>query len=213
MYFYINLTHLYKKYNLYKYIMATKITIDTVIAETTNLMNMDSLDAIVQAKIINVITLILLEPQYTDYVKTQFQSIENSDSTSTPQYLTSLLTLAISVNKNLSSFVKLSNNVNTNMMKYIVYASIYFYLILHNPDFFVTFQIDEFRLLYGTLWTLIELDPATIKAFKTKCLSCCCGVSSVKNPPATSQTNTTTDNAPTNNAPTDNAPTNNAPAN
>ena len=95
--------------------MVTQITVTAVCNEITNMMILDGADNNVQRDVISTINMLLLESQYVNYVKQQFDTIQNSSADNSASYVTNLLLLAINVNTTLQSMVPLKKRISKSI--------------------------------------------------------------------------------------------------
>ena len=170
---------------------ATQITISSVIDEVQQMMNSDVCDQAMQTKILKIFNTVLNSETYIETIKNSCANIQK-DSDNISKYVVDILLSAITLNTQLPTIVSLPNSVSSTMMKYIIYGSLYFFIVQFNPDFLHEISILSLRSLFSSSWTLVSIDPATIKAMKNKCFGMCCGSDSVQ----TKQTPDTSDMKP-----------------
>ncbi len=131
-------------------------------------------------EVLLLIKKILNSVEYLEMIKKDFDKIledKKIDSKDIPK----MITIMIKLNNLIPKLTGIKEKISIDKMKYIFYATLYFYIIKYQVDFFDTFGIDEFRLLYSNLWNLVEINPDTVKVAAKKMSGFfCCGGSEIK---------------------------------
>jgi hypothetical protein len=132
-------------------------------------------------KLLKLINEALNKKEYIDSIKSTLESIL-ADKKLDISDLSKMMILSIQVNKLLPELVSLLTSLVVSKVKYIVFASIFYYISEYQSDFFekAGMTIDVFRVLFSSLWNLVEVDPQDVKIKSKKLCLLCCGGEEVK---------------------------------
>ena len=85
--------------------------------------------------------------------------------------------------KEITTFTALTKSINVHDSKYIVYALLYQYLIVCEPNFLEEINEKQLRSIFTNMYRLVEIIPNDIKILKSKLALCfgCCSSARVKN--------------------------------
>lgn len=153
---------------------------ESIISEINELMLLDDYDTSKKEESLNLINRVLNVKTYFESIKNDFDKILE-DKKIDSKDISKMMIVMIKLNNLLPKLLNLKEKISIDKMKYIFYATIYFYIIQYQPEFFSALQLDEFRLLYSNLWNLVEIDPETVKVAAKKIGGfSCCGKSDIR---------------------------------
>jgi hypothetical protein len=153
---------------------------ESIILEINELMVLDDYDTSKKEEALNLIKKVLNIKTYFESVKNDFDKILE-DKKIDSKDISKMMIVMIKLNNLLPKLLNLKEKISIDKMKYIFYATIYFYIIQYQPEFFNELQLDEFRLLYSNLWNLVEINPETVKVAAKKFSGFgCCGKSDIR---------------------------------
>lgn len=152
---------------------------ESVEDEITEMMMLDGYDESKKQKLIGLAKQVLITKAYVDSIRNDLDKIFE-DKKITADDIPRMMAISLKLNKILSHSMQLKTKINVSQMKYILYSVLYCYILNKQPEFFDGLSIAEFRLLFSSLWILLEIDPNQLKVATKKCFSWCCGESDVK---------------------------------
>jgi hypothetical protein len=153
---------------------------DSILLEVKELMDLDNYDENKRINLIQVVKQCITTEKYMESIKKDMDKIFE-DKKITNSDVPKMIIVSIKLNNVLASSLNISQKLETSQMKYIVYAVLYLYIIASiQSEFFEEVSLDEFRLLFSNMWSLIEIDPETVKLAKAKFSAFCCSKSAVK---------------------------------
>lgn len=147
--------------------------------EITEMMMLDGYDGSKKEKIISLAKQVLTTKTYIDTIQKDLDKIFE-DKKVTADDVSRMMMISLKLNNLLSQSMRLKKKIELSQMKYILYSVLYCYILNKQPDFFNELSVVEFRLLFNSLWVLLEIDPNQIKVAAKKCTAWCCGKSDVK---------------------------------
>jgi hypothetical protein len=144
-----------------------------VLSEVRELMIFDGVDEEKSKDVEILIKKVIFTKIYVESIKKDFDKILE-DKKIDERDISRLMMIMIKLNNILPKMLNLKEKIKVEKMKYIFYSILFGYIRQYQNEFFIDINIFEFRLLYSNLWSLVEIDPETVKVTKKKIFSLCC---------------------------------------
>jgi hypothetical protein len=151
---------------------------NSVISEVEEFILFDSYNK--KEEILDLIKKILSSQKYFESIKADFDKILE-DKKINSKDISKMMIVVMKLNNILPKLLNIKEKISIDKIKYIFYATLYLYIIKYQKEFLNDIGIDEFRLLYSSLWNLIEINPEIVKVSIKKISGfCCCDIVEVK---------------------------------
>lgn len=85
-----------------------------------------------------------------------------------------MIMVVLKLNKALPKLLNLKNHMSLGTLKYLLFGTTYYYVLRKQKDLFELIKNDEFRVLFSTLWHLVEFQPPSLSEVVKKCSLFCC---------------------------------------
>merc|ERR1711862_807782 len=125
------------------------------------MMASDLLDEDVKQDILALVKTVLGMKEYIEIVSVDLDAIladKKIDHNDIPRMIMVILKL----NKILPRLLKLKNQISMTSLKYLLFGTIYHYVSRKKMELFEQTKNEEFRMIYSTLWQLVEFQPPTV---------------------------------------------------
>jgi hypothetical protein len=150
----------------------------TIILEVEELILFDNYNN--KEQIFDLIKKIFSSQNYFEFVKSDFDKILE-DKKIDSKDISKMMIVVVKLNNILPKLLNLNEKISIDKIKYIFYATLYLYIIKYQKEFFNNVGISEFRLLYSSLWNLIEINPELLNVSNEKITGIlCCKNTNVK---------------------------------
>lgn len=146
--------------------------IDSILVEVRKMMATDLLDENKKQEILNFVKNVLGMKEYIDLVNSDLNAIladKKIDQNDIPR----MILVVLKLHSALPSLMKLKNQISIQTLKYLFFGTIYYYVSNKKTELFDVIKSDEFRLIFTTLWQLVEFQPPGLTEIIDK-FSCCC---------------------------------------
>lgn len=149
--------------------------LNQVFVEVRKMMASDLLEEDVKQEVLNFVKNVLGTKEYVDLVSTDLDAIladKKIDHNDIPR----MIMVVLKLSKALPQILKLKNGISMTTLKYLFFGTIYDYASKKENELLNQTKNDEFRLLFTTLWHLVEFNPPTLDEVvqKTTAAFCCC---------------------------------------
>jgi hypothetical protein len=147
-----------------------------VISEVRKMMVSDLLEDDVKQDILAFVEKALSLKGFVDSVSDDLDAIladKKIDQKDVPK----MIMIVLKVNKSLPRLLKLKEQVPMSTLKYLLLGTIYYYIARKQNELFDSIKNEEFRMMFSTLWQLVEYKPPSLEQVVEKvsgiCNSCC----------------------------------------
>lgn len=152
-----------------------------VIEEVNQMISLDGLGESTKKELLSIISDALSKKEYVESIKSRLDEIladKKLDASDIPN----MMILSIQVNNMLPQLLGLTSSIKSAHVKYIVYGSVYYYIRENKPNFFTEAKIpvEVFRLVFSSMWKLVEFNPDSAILVGQKLCGWCCGGTPVK---------------------------------
>jgi hypothetical protein len=146
--------------------------IDSVLTEVRKMMATDLLEEDKKQEILEFVEKVLKMKPYIDLVGIDLSAIladKKIDQNDVPK----MLIVILKINKMLPNLLKLKNQIPMEALKYLLFGTIYHYVLTKQKELFESIKNEEFRILFSALWQLVEYRPPTLTDVVEKVSGCC----------------------------------------
>lgn len=112
---------------------------------------------------------------YITFLDSHLKSVITTNKIDSAFIAPKIILLCIDIRKKISTFLNdTEKNITDNELKYLLYGSLYYYIITYQPEYFnETNTISDFRDTYDKLWDLVSIGITIEEDSKAVCCWCC----------------------------------------